>query len=89
MFNLMENVTVFFGRTFFDFVDTLTSNYMLPLGGFFIVIALGWKYGLDKTIHELDPDTKIILLKELWAFTIKFVSSLLVALVFIINIIKK
>lgn len=88
-FNVIEGVKIFFGMTFFDFLDTLTSNYMLPIGGFFISIALGWKYGLDKTIHELDPDTRIISLKELWAFTIKFVSPLLVLLVFIVNFLNK
>ncbi len=73
---------------FFDFLDNLTSNYMLPIGGFFIAVSLGWKYGLDKTIHELDPDTKIVSLKELWAFVIKFISPVLVLLVFIFNMIK-
>ncbi len=70
-------------------MDKLTSNFMLPIGGFFIAIALGWKYGLDKTMHELDPDTRIISLKELWAFTIKFVSPILVLLVFIFNFIRQ
>ena len=88
-FNVMENITIFVGNNFFDFMDKLTSNFMLPIGGFFIAIALGWKYGLDKTMHELDPDTRIISLKELWAFTIKFVSPILVLLVFIFNIIKQ
>ncbi|HOO71335.1 MAG TPA: sodium-dependent transporter [Spirochaetota bacterium] len=88
-FNVMENITVFVGNNFFDFMDKLTSNFMLPIGGFFIAIALGWKYGLDKTMHELDPDTRIISLKELWAFTIKFVSPILVLLVFIFNFIRQ
>ena len=82
-FGVMKDVTVFFGNTFFDFMDKLTSNYMLPIGGFFIAVCLGWKYGLENTIHELDPDTKIISLKELWAFTIKFISPLLLLLMFI------
>jgi NSS family neurotransmitter:Na+ symporter len=82
-FGVMKNVTVFFGNTFFDFMDKLTSNYMLPIGGFFIAVCLGWKYGLENTIHELDPDTRIISLKELWAFTIKFVSPFLLLLMFI------
>lgn len=82
-FGVMKDVTVFLGNTFFDFMDKLTSNYMLPVGGFFIAICLGWKYGLENTIHELDPDTKIISLKELWAFTIKFVSPFLLVLMFI------
>lgn len=87
-FGVMKDVQIFFGNTFFDFLDKLTSNYMLPIGGFFIAIALGWKYGLGKTIHELDPDTRFISLKELWAFFIKFVSPVLVLIVFIFNFIK-
>ena len=84
-FGVMQDVKIFLGNTFFDFLEKLTSNYMLPIGGFFIAISLGWKYGLDKTIHELDPDTKFISLKELWAFFIKFVSPVLVLVVFIFN----
>ena len=87
-FGVMSDIRIFFGMDFFSFLDNLTSNYMLPVGGFFISVALGWKYGLDKTMHELDPDTRIISLKELWGFTIKFISPLLVLLIFIINFIK-
>ena len=67
-------------------MDKLTSNYMLPIGGFFIAICLGWKYGLENTIHELDPDTRIISLKELWAFFIKFISPFLILFLFIMLI---
>jgi NSS family neurotransmitter:Na+ symporter len=88
-FNVLEGLTVFAGNTFFDFMDKLTSNFMLPVGGFFIAIALGWKYGLEKTMHELDPDTRYISLKELWAFTIKFISPVLVFLVFVFNFVKQ
>ena len=64
-------------------MDQLTSNYMLPIGGFLIAVGLGWRYGLERTIHELDPDTRFISLKELWAFIIKFVSPVLVFIIFI------
>jgi len=84
-FSVMGDVKIF-GNIFFDFVDKLTSNYMLPIGGFFIAIFLGWKYGLEKTIHELDPDTKIISLKELWAFMIKFVSPFILLIVFVMTV---
>lgn len=82
-FSSMSGFTFFFGLNFFDFLDALTSKYMLPIGGFLIAVALGWKYGLQNTIHELDPDTKIISLKELWAFTIKFVSPVILFVVFV------
>lgn len=40
--------TKFFGDTFFDFCDKITSLYMMPLGAFFISLFVGWK--LDKAI---------------------------------------
>ncbi|MCX7677722.1 MAG: sodium-dependent transporter, partial [Spirochaetes bacterium] len=85
-FNLLKDFRIVSSLTFFDFMDKLTSNYMLPIGGFLIAVFLGWKYGLEKTIHELDPDTKIISLKELWAFFIKFVSPVLVLILFLMLI---
>ncbi len=82
-FGVLGNAKLFGTLTFFDFMDKLTTNYMLPIGGFCIAVFLGWKYGLNKTIHELDPDTGIISLKELWAFFIKFISPVLVLVLFI------
>ncbi|MDY6932876.1 MAG: sodium-dependent transporter [Spirochaetota bacterium] len=85
-FGSLSNVTIFLGNNFFDFMDQLTTNYMLPIGGFFIAICLGWKYGLANTIHELDPDTRIISFKELWAFTIKFISPIVLFMLFLMLI---
>lgn len=34
------------GKNFFDLYDYLTSNLLLPLGGIFICLFVGWKWGL-------------------------------------------
>ena len=31
-----------FGKNFFDLMDFLTSNLILPIGGFLIAIFVGW-----------------------------------------------
>jgi len=80
-FNVIKNVKIFFGSNFFDFMDALTTRYMLPIGGLFIALCLGWKYGLDKTMHELDTDTGNTFLKKVWAVSIKFVSPLILILI--------
>ncbi len=80
-FNLLRDVKVFFGNTFFDFMDKLTTIYMLPVGGLLIALCLGWKYGLDRTIHELDEDSSLYWLKETWAFAIRYISPLILALI--------
>jgi len=40
--------TIFFKRTFFDFLDHLSSNILLPVGGLFTALFIGW--GVKKTV---------------------------------------
>ena len=42
--SLLAGVSIF-GLSFFDLYDFLTSNIMLPLGGFFICLFVGWRWG--------------------------------------------
>lgn len=41
-FNIWEDKNLLPGRNFFDSMDFLTSNIMLPLGGLLIAIFVGW-----------------------------------------------
>lgn len=82
-FGVLADFKPFFGNTYFDFMDKLTTFYMLPIGGMFIALCLGWKYGLDRTMHELDIDTRNVLLERAWAVTIKYVSPLVLAVILI------
>src|SRR5699024_7055359 len=41
-FNIWDEVYILPGRGFFDSMDFLTSNIMLPLGGLLIAIFAGW-----------------------------------------------
>jgi len=45
-----------FGMTMFDLYDFLTSNLLLPLGGFFICIFVGWVWGEQKVRAALSND---------------------------------
>ena len=76
-FSTLKDVRIFFGTTYFDFMDRLTTIYMLPIGGLFIALCLGWKYGLKNAIHELDADTRLAALKKMWAFSIRYISPLI------------
>lgn len=44
---------VFEGKTFFDIVDYLTSNIMLPLGGIFLGLFVGWVMSREAALAEL------------------------------------
>ena len=43
-----------FGSTFFDFLDNLSSKYMLPIGGMFTALFILSKWGVNNFIHEIN-----------------------------------
>jgi NSS family neurotransmitter:Na+ symporter len=69
----------FFGQKktngFFDVLDILTANIMLPLGGLFIAVFAGWMMKRRHTQEELAANHTGY---DLWHFIIRFVSPVLV-----------
>ena len=43
-----------FGSTFFDFLDNLSSKYMLPIGGMFTALFILSKWGVNNFILEIN-----------------------------------
>ncbi|MEM9172413.1 MAG: sodium-dependent transporter [Pseudomonadota bacterium] len=76
-FNVWSGVSV--GRgTFFDNVDYLTSNIMLPLGGVLITIFAGWIMSANSTSSELGTNGTVF---KLWRFLARFVAPVGVIIV--------
>jgi len=72
------------GRSFFDSLDFVSSNILLPLGALFIVIFVGWVFGKSKFFDEITNEGKLKLsLKGVIFFIIKFLAPLAIALIFI------
>lgn len=64
----------------FDFLDVLTSYYLLPLGGLFGAIFIGYIWGVPNAVKEIKTGSKFRT-EKLWTILIKYVVP---ALVFII-----
>ncbi len=65
-----------FGKNFFDTMDYLASNWMLPIGGLFIAVYAGWFMPAkirDAELVGLSP-----LLVSGWLILIRFIAPLLV-----------
>ena len=43
-----------FGSTFFDFMDNLSSKYMLPIGGMFTALFILYQWGVNEFIDEIN-----------------------------------
>lgn len=71
----------FFGMTFFEFVDFLTSNIMLPVGGLLTAIFTGWVMFRQDTCDELQLDHKHVLYKS-WRFAIRFIAPISILFIF-------
>jgi len=68
------------GKTFFDWMDYLTSNIMLPLGGLFIALFAGWIMHKHSTQDELRSKGVSY---QLWLFLVRFVAPIAVLIVLI------
>ncbi|MCA9484394.1 MAG: sodium-dependent transporter [Nitrospina sp.] len=81
-FGLLADVK-FFDKTFFDVVDNIASNYLLPLGGMLTAIFVGWWWGTDNAHKEIERHETTFRWAKAWEFLIKFVSPIAVFLVFL------
>ena len=77
------------GMSCFDLLDFVTSKVLLPLGGLFIVIFVGWKLGKTKFFDEITNEGTIkASSKKVLLFIIRFVAPLAIALIFVSGFIK-
>jgi NSS family neurotransmitter:Na+ symporter len=79
-FNRLSEVT-FFRGTFFDNLDFLTSNILLPLGGLAIVVFAGWVMCQNSTAEELDPAAGAGY--QLWRFLARYAAPVAVVMIFL------
>lgn len=80
-FNLWSGESYqFFDRTFFDLLDFLTANILLPLGGLLIALFVGWVSKKHLSESELDFPTVLF---SLWWFILRFIAPLGILVVFL------
>jgi len=73
-----------FGKNFFDLMDFSSSNLLLPLGGFFIAVYVGWVLKKLITVRELTSNgaRKFIALRFFY-FLMRYVLPVAILIVFI------
>jgi len=79
-FNRWENLHLF-GLNFFELMDYLTANLMLPLGGLGIAVFTAWR--MNKTICRKEFNSGSTLLYKLWMATLAYISPLAILVVFL------
>jgi len=84
-FNDWKEIHFLGDRTFFDSLDFITANIMLPLGGVMMAIFMGWVLTASQRNAHLG-------LSETWlkvfTFDLRYVASVAVIMVFVSNLVE-
>lgn len=63
-----------FNKTVFDTLDYLTSNILMPVGGFLMAIFLGYIWGVDEAVAEVKKSPGVSFkLEKFWIILIKYI----------------
>lgn len=72
------------GKTIFDLLDFFTANILLPLGGLLVALFAGWVMSRQAMENELSLSAPAF---NLWFITVRFLTPVAVAVVFVYNLI--
>jgi len=79
-FNILSSETFqIFGMNFFDLLNYLVSNIMLPLGGLFVAIFVGWSLNKSSSRDEMGDGLGY----RIWFFMIRYLSPVVLIIVFL------
>lgn len=80
---MLKEYTVF-GLDFFHLLDWISANLLLPLGGLFISLFVGWYLGRKKIEEELLKGSSVVgWLLNVFIFIVKFIAPAAIAMVFL------
>ncbi len=74
--------------TFFDHIDNIASNYLLPLGGMLTAIFVGCVWGTKNAHEEIEKHENKFGFPwaQSWEFLIRYITPVAVGIVFIVKI---
>lgn len=81
---VLKGITLLPQMGFFDTYAFLSNNIMLPLGGLFLCIVVGWVWGTDKAVAEIRNEGRVQFeLAGMWSFLVKFIAPVAILFIFI------
>jgi NSS family neurotransmitter:Na+ symporter len=88
-FGKLSHITLW-NLTLFDVMDYLSANILLPLGGLFVALFVGWylnkKDVMGELFHGFRSKESNIRIANIWYFLVKYVAPILIILVFLSSI---
>ena len=85
-FNVWSDIKLA-GFTFFDFLDFLTANIMLPLSGLLIALFVG--YVMKRELVDFEMQGTAPIMMKLWQVTLRYIAPVAISAVFAMGIYDK
>ena len=79
-FNIWQNVVIA-GMSVFGFLDFITANVLLPIGGILTAVFVGWRMRREVLRDELYVESETIF--SLWYWLLRYIAAPGVLLVFV------
>jgi len=73
-----------FQKNFFDLLDFLTANIMLPLGGLFLAIFAGWLMAKEASQPEFAMRTTLGF--QIWHLLIRYIAPVAMLIIFFVAV---
>lgn len=70
-----------FGKTYFDMMDYVTSNVLLPLGGLLLAVFAAWLMARSSSVDELELGDGMAY--KCWYFIVRYIAPLGVLVIFL------
>jgi NSS family neurotransmitter:Na+ symporter len=85
-FNDWSDISFIGDLNFLDSIDYLANQFLMPIGGMMVAIFAGWFLKPNLALDEFS-DIDLVIFK-VWRFFIKFISPVLVAAVFVYQLVS-
>ncbi|WP_416147098.1 sodium-dependent transporter [Salipaludibacillus sp. HK11] len=76
----------FLGEPFLDFIDMITDQYTLPLGGFIVALFVGWGWNKVDALKETGLTNSVI--GVIWLWFIRIIAPIGILWILILNILS-
>lgn len=88
-FGVLEHVKLFGWRNFFDGLDFVSANLLLPIGALLTAIFVGWIWGMKSANQEVRSGNPKFLFAPVWSFLIRFICPVAVAIIIVAKFMGK
>ncbi|MBP1561479.1 MAG: sodium-dependent transporter [Oscillospiraceae bacterium] len=77
----------FGGMSFFELLSFISDKIIMPLGGFFICILVGYIWGIPNAAKEISNDGKLKFgMKWLFSTAVRYIAPALIAIIFVTSV---